>query len=187
MWRWVAGDDPKTVVKFELLADLDDVQAGAEIHFDECQQLGAINLRGTGFAARDVEVRHINGRVAEARYEMEINVAGLAGFLLAKTAAAYGRRKPKDWYDIAYVLLHNDAGGPQAAAERVLQMFSDDLHGTTRTALLDLCANFARTADQGPRAYADQMRVEHPELDRAALLADAVLAVEQFCGAVLSS
>jgi len=36
---------------------------------------------------------------------------GLAGFLLAKTAAAYSRSKEKDWYDIAFVLLHNNEGG----------------------------------------------------------------------------
>ena len=35
-----------------------------------------------------------------------VNVTGLAGFLLAKTAAAYGRHKAKDYYDIAFVLLH---------------------------------------------------------------------------------
>ena len=28
--------------------------------------------------------------------------------LLAKTHAAYGRRLEKDWYDLAYVVLHND-------------------------------------------------------------------------------
>jgi len=36
---------------------------------------------------------------------VEVSVAGIAGVLLAKTAAAYSRRKPKDWYDIAFVLL----------------------------------------------------------------------------------
>ena len=43
---------------------------------------------------------------------------GSPGFLLAKTAAAYSRRKEKDWYDIAYVLLNNDYGDPVAAARR---------------------------------------------------------------------
>ena len=46
-------------------------------------------------------------------------MAGLAGFLLAKTPA-HSRRKRKDWYDIADVLLHNDAGGVDAAASAVL-------------------------------------------------------------------
>jgi hypothetical protein len=48
--------------------------------------------------------------------EAEINVTGLAGFLLAKMAAAHGRHKPKDWYDIAFVLPHNDYGDGDPAA-----------------------------------------------------------------------
>lgn len=38
---------------------------------------------------------------------------------------------------------------------------------------------------QGPQAYATQMRVDHPGLDETTLLADAVLAVEEFHAAVL--
>lgn len=40
--------------------------------------------------------------------------------MLAKVAAAHGRRKPEDWYDIAFVLLNNDHGDANTAAERVL-------------------------------------------------------------------
>ncbi len=54
---------------------------------------------------------------------------GLAGFLLAKNAAARSRQRPKDWYDIAFVLLHNDEGGPEAAAHGVLKKFPDELSG----------------------------------------------------------
>lgn len=104
VWRWRAdGPDARIVVKFELLADLDDVAAGTEVHFDGCESLGAANLRGTGFASRDVEVR-------------------------------------------------------------------------------ELRASFADPAAQGPQAYADQMLLDHPDLDRATLLADAVVAVEMFHG-----
>ena len=49
-------------------------------------------------------------------------MATLPAYLLAKTHAAYGRRLEKDWYDIAYVVLHNDAGGPTAAAARVQEV-----------------------------------------------------------------
>lgn len=64
VWRWAAeGSSPRTVVKFELLADLDDVAAEATVTFDGCDQLGAVNLRGTGFAPRDVEVRELRARV----------------------------------------------------------------------------------------------------------------------------
>lgn len=88
--------------------------------FNECDNLGAANLRGTGFAARDIEIHELRARLGGTEHVVEVNITGLAGFLLAKAAAAHSRRKPKDWYDIAFVLLHNDDGGLIAAANRVL-------------------------------------------------------------------
>jgi len=114
-WRWTADTDAvQTVVKFELLADLDGQRAGTTIRFDSCESLGAVNLRGTRFASRDILVQKLRSKVGGKMYEVEVNVTGLAGFLLAKTAAAHSRRKSKDWYDIAFVLLHNDQGGVDA-------------------------------------------------------------------------
>jgi len=179
-WRWItAGQVPRTVVKFELLADLDSEPTEATINFDECEALGAVNLRGTGFASRDVVIREMRTHVGGVPQTAEINVTGLAGFLLAKCAAARSRRKPKDWYDIAFVLLHNDAGGVDAAAEAVRNRFGSELP-SVRTSLDDLLANFADPTAQGPRAYVGQMLIEHPDLDRTVLAADAVLAVERF-------
>ena len=180
IWRWVADEAAvRTVVKFELLADLRDKPAVATIKFDECENLGAINLRGTGFASRDAEVRDLTARIGGVIYDVQVRVAGLAGFLLAKAAAAYSRRAPKDWYDMAFVLLHNDAGGPTAAATQVRALFADDLRAV-HTALDDLRANFDGPAAQGSRAYAAQMRVDHPELDPVGLAADASVAVQEF-------
>ena len=105
---------------------------------------------------------------------MALNVAGLAGFLLAKSAAAHSRRKEKDWYDIAFVLLHNDAGGIEDAAQAVVDRFAGDLN-LVRTALDDLRDNFAAMDAQEPRAYAEQMMLDHPELDHTSLLAEAVI------------
>lgn len=179
-WRWSApGPDRRTVVKFELLADLDDVPAETEVTFDGCEQLGAANLRGTGCATRDVVVRQLTARVGEDLRTVEVNVTGLAGFLLAKCAAARARRAPKDWYDIAFVLAHNEAGGPREAAETVIAKF-DDERSSMRTAMDDLMANFANPTVQGPTAYAQQMRIDHPELDDATLRADAVVSMQTF-------
>jgi len=185
-WRWVAdGLGAEVVVRFELLADLDDVAEGATLTFDGCEALGAANLRGTGYAVRDVEVRELHSKIGGVMHSAEVNFTGLAGFLLAKIAAARSRRKPKDWYDIGFVLLHNDVGGPEAAAAAVLECIEDDLAGRTRTAVKDLRGNFADPKAQGPTACADQMLLDHPELDRTTLLADAVVAVDRFCGMVL--
>jgi len=180
-WRWAAeGTTARTVVKFELLADLDDAPAQSTILFDECESLGAVNLRGSGFASMDVVVRTLSARIGGQLYTAEVNVTGLAGFLLAKAAAAGSRRKPKDWYDLAFVLLHNDAGGPAAAARAVKARFDDKLTGSIQHALDDLLANFEIPTAQGPRAYVEQMLLDHPALDPVTLAADAVLAVEEF-------
>src|SRR5690606_28127789 len=184
VWRWMAEGEsfanrPKVVVKFELLADLDTVAAGETLSFNGCNDLGAVNLRGTGYAARDMTVTKLRAKIGGVWHEVEINITSVAGFLLAKSAAAHSRRKPKDWYDIAYVLLHNDAGGVDAATGAVVARFGDQL-GSIRTALDDLRDNFADIGSQGPRAYADEMLVNHPDLDHRALLADAVTAVSEF-------
>jgi hypothetical protein len=65
----------------------------------------------------------------------------------------------------------------------VLDAFRDDLP-VLRTALGDLQANFSDPRAQGPEAYADQMLVDHPDLDGANLRADAVLAASAFCDAL---
>lgn len=179
IWSWRAdGSVGPAVVKFELIADLPSAHAGATITFDECNNLGAVNLRGTRFAVRDTEVRELRARIGGVTHRVEVNVAGLAGFLLAK-AAAFSRRKAKDWYDIAFVLLHNDAGGPSVAATRVRAVFGDEIDAIA-TAFDDLRANFAVIDAQGPRAYARQMLIDHPGLDPTTLAADAVLAIDEF-------
>lgn len=186
IWRWSTEQDQvRSVIKFELLADVGSMPAQAIVTFDGCQHLGAVNLRGTGFAARDTAIRPISARVGGDLRNVEINVTGLAGFLLAKASAAYSRRKPKDWYDIAFVLLHNDNGGVKAAADAVHSKFGGELVGAPRTALDELAANFSAPGDQGPLAYSSQMRVDHPEQDDTTLRADAVVAVSAFHRAIL--
>ncbi|MCY3879276.1 MAG: hypothetical protein OXF74_08870 [Rhodobacteraceae bacterium] len=181
IWRWVADGTVGTpIVKFELLADLQDQPADATIAFDACDQLGTLNLRGTGFAAHDFEVCEISTWDGDAAITAEVNVSGLAGFLLAKIAAAYSRRKSKDRYDIAFVLLHNDSGGTAAAVASAKERFGGGI-AALLTALNDLQANFQDADAQGSRAYVTQMRMDHPELNPEMLAADAVIAVEEFC------
>lgn len=181
VWRWqTEADGYNAVVKFELLADLDGEPAGAVVHFDECDVLGAVNVRGTGFAARDYLSLTLRSRIGGVDYEVGVNVTGIAGFLIAKAAAARSRRAEKDWYDIAFVLLHNDFGGPEYAARATSERFGEDLVGSMRTALDDLLANFDSPDGQGPQAYASQMIVDHPGVADAQLRADAVLAVHSF-------
>jgi hypothetical protein len=169
IWRWKSSGGPQ----------------GATIRFNHCDELGAANLRGTGFAARDREVRVIATDDQDVRREAEIYVTGLAGFLLAKTAAAYSRRKEKDWYDIAYVLLNNDYGDPVAAARRAWHVFGTSI-ASAESALRDLEANFADSTTQGTSAYAGQISLDHPSEDLPSAAADSQLAVHAFCEYLLS-
>jgi hypothetical protein len=185
VWRWQAHGGPaNTIVKFELLADLDDSPSQATVEFAGCEDLGAINLRGSGFAARDAVVRSVAARIGDGVREVEVNVAGIAGFLLAKAAAAHSRRLPKDWYDIAFVLLHNDYGGPGPAAKQVVNRFAGALSGSIRTALDDLVANFETTMAQGSQAYVSQIVLDHPEVGASEAAADAMAAVREFHAAL---
>ena len=186
IWRWrTIGSDHRAIIKFELLADLDSAAAESTVKFQECDRLGAANLRGTGYATRDVEVKPLTANIDGEKRTVEVNVTGVAGFLLAKCAAARSRRHPKDWYDIAFVLQQNDIGGPEAAARAVTEKFRGDKEAF-RTTLDDLLANFADPNAQGPRAYAGQMLTDHPELDRETLLADAVVSVRAFFDGIYS-
>jgi hypothetical protein len=180
VWRWrFEGEKTRVLVKFELLADRDDQPQGVTFKFENCEHLGAVNLRGTRFAVEDIEVRKLTAKVGEQELSVYINVTGVAGFLLAKCAAAHSRRQPKDWYDIAFVLLHNDLGGPADAANAVVEKFRDEL-ANLKTPLDDLAANFIDPDSQGPGAYSGQYLIEHPEHDTASVKADSIIAVEAF-------
>jgi hypothetical protein len=184
VWRWTLSDPPRAIVKFELLADLDDQPNNATVRFEGCEQLGAANLRGTAYAAQDIVVQRLRAYDHGTWQEADINVTGLAGFLLAKVAAAHGRRKPKDWYDIAFVLLHNDYGDAFAAARRVREIFGVSIEAI-HTQLLDLRANFEDAAAQGTTAYVDQFTLDHPEVGSTVAGADAQIAVKAFTDQLL--
>jgi hypothetical protein len=187
-WRWTLTEPSglRATVKFELLADLDDQPAGVTVRFDGCERLGAANLRGTGYAAKNFEVQELQANDHGTWRQAEVKVTGLAGFLLAKLAAAHGRHKPKDWYDIAFVLLHNDYGDAYAAADRVTTVFGAPT-GVVRTQLIGLQANFADGTAQGTSAYVEQFTLDHPEVDPAIAAGDAQLAVGAFTERLLKS
>jgi hypothetical protein len=169
-------------VKIEFLADQPDIPDQVAVSFEQCESLGAVNLRGTGFASQDYDVRTITVENDGTPVSVELRVATLPAYLLAKAHAARGRGLEKDWYDIAYVLLHNDVGGPGAAAARTRDRFGDMLVGGTETALSEVVANFADADAQGSVAYATTMIAVNPDLDFDILANDAVAAVAEFGG-----
>lgn len=183
VWRWqtrsVSGD--KVEVEFDLLTDLEELPANQIIKFQGCDYLGAANLRGTRFATLDIEVRALEAFDEGQTKYVSVRVTGLAGFLMAKVAAAHARSKPKDWYDIVFVLLNNNLGGVDAAVQRMKIVFPNLLDGPGKTWLIELRANFADQQSQGVEAYVSQMKLDHPELDSTTLSGDALLAIDQFC------
>jgi hypothetical protein len=184
VWRWQDRSVPGAVVKIEILADLANAPSEATVTFTGSQSLGAVNLRGTGFAARDWQPHRLTVGVNGEPTAVEVRVATLPAYLLAKTHAAYGRRLQKDFYDVAYVVLHIDAGGPGPAAARVRQVFAGDLVGQTGTALTELAANFSDASAQGSLAYAITMQALHPDLDADVLANDAITGISTFVGSV---
>ena len=95
--------------------------------------------------------------------------------MVARTRAA-----TKDYYDLVYVLLHNRAGGPEQAAQRLLGgELADALQGL-RSTFLEVRARYVNTTDSGPVGYAQQALQVDPEADPALLRADGVDAVQRF-------
>lgn len=192
VWRWetVQGGGYKAVIKFEFLADLDDQPQSAHVHFDNTDKLGAVNLRGTGYASKDYAPRTLVAYDQGARITAEVNVTGLAGFLLAKTAAAYGRHKAKDYYDIAFVLLHHnevfdDDASPLDPADVVLQALGAPAE--LGPAIEDLAANFSDDHTQGVAAYVEQLLINNPGIDPVTAATDAQLAAGAFTTALLNA
>lgn len=108
---------------------------------------GAVIALDVQTVERDVTLPRDQGRVQQS-----FRVCGLLGFLVAKTAALVQRDKPKDAYDIVW-LLQNWPGGPVAAARAVRDSpaFS---RADAQEMLGTLFREFASTDRLGPRSYA---------------------------------
>ncbi len=185
-WRWRGRVDGRPV-KIEFLCDLEDRAEGEVISPAGCTSLAAINLRGTGHVAADWtwEELHTTGPDG-GEIGVRVRFAGLAGYLLSKCVAVRSRGLAKDYYDFAFVLLHNRAGGPEAAAEQIQAgMLAAALPGLHST-FAEISGRYAGPRDIGPASYADQALQVDPELDNATLRQDAVDAVGRFFASLLA-
>ncbi len=178
-WRWRGRVDGR-VVKIEFLCDLDDQPAEAIVTPAGCTELRAVNLRGTG----SVELDHREMTLEGPEGTVRVRFAALAGYLLSKMAAARTRGADKDYYDLAYVLLYNHAGGPAAAAEAVNASPLQPKLAGMRSTLLEVRERFRNDRAHGSQAYAQEASKVTPEADRALLAADAAAAVNEFLDAL---
>jgi hypothetical protein len=177
-WRWLDRTQG-TIIKVEFLCDLDDQPAQTVVKFRDAGTLGAVNLRGTGYAVRDWILRDLTASIDGNLVAVQVRFAALAGYLVAKAHALRDRRLDKDMYDLAYVLIHNDAGGPGPAADRVLGAFGDDLP-FLKAMFHEVGASFNAPSDSGSAAYARLAADADPDADPDQLAADAYAAVTEF-------
>ena len=179
-WRW-RGLIDGVPVRIEFLCDLVDHREGESIRPTGCRKLSAANLRGTGYVARDFAWEQLNGRLADGtRVEVRTRFAGLEGYLLSKCVAVRIRAAVKDYYDLAYVLQHNRAGGPEQAARRLHDGDLQDALAPLRSTFLEVHERYRKPSDAGPHAYAEQAVQVDPTADEAELRADAVDVVQRF-------
>jgi hypothetical protein len=117
------------------------------------------------------------------RTTWKFRVTGLAGFLVAKTAALVGRDKPKDAYDIVW-LLENWPGGPEGAAMTIRNsglMRRRDITQSMRR----LETEFAGADKMGPGSFVRFMaRQGGPADERLRLARQAAGAVSAFVAAL---
>lgn len=178
-WRW-RGDVDGTLVKVELLGERADA-ADESVTIAPSGTLGVLNLRGTGFVARDHQSRALTGRLADdTTVTVEVDFAGLQGYLLAKMVAARARGLDRDFYDLVYVLLHNRLGGPAEAGHAIRAgVFRADLP-SMYTTLREIRERFRDASGAGPTAYAREAAQTDGDLTEAELRADAQGAVAAF-------
>jgi hypothetical protein len=122
-WRWSVEVDGEIVV-LELLGDSPDVSPGTAFAPKVTPPAGAggaglLCVRGVELAFRDaITVTRDVVLLDGARSQAEFQVANLAPFVALKADAYRDRRKPKDAYDLVYVIRWWQ-GGPESAATAV--------------------------------------------------------------------
>jgi len=186
-FRWVRRGDPPMTVEFFCPAG-PDRPAGriwrpkAAENPTGKQNLGgtlsALSLEAGAILTDDVESvqREVMLPNGKGRVSIDLRVTGLVAFVVAKTQALLGRDKPKDAYDIVW-LIESWPDGPYAAAKAFAASPAFSAPETGR-ALDDLRAAFADTEAIGPRSYARFLAAGSDE--EAALERRGVGAVQEF-------
>lgn len=190
-WRWRGGPDGRLLVEFFCPAGPNRPAGklfrprGAE------QPLTKHNLGGTLSAlalhagiliSADVQVvpREVDLPGSRGRQIIDLRVTGIAAFLAAKAEALQGRNKPKDAYDIVW-LIEAWPDGPLGAA-RAVQASPVFAHPDFARALAILGDQFRDLDHAGARAYARFMDSGSDDLDL--LARRAVGAVAEFLRAM---
>ena len=184
-WRW-RGIVDGFAVKLEFLCDLDTEPEGI-VAIPGCQILRANNLRGTGYVAADWTVRELTIDLPDLGLTtVRVRFAGLEGYLLTKCVAVRHRGKDKDHYDLAFVLIHNRAGGPAAAARQLLDGKLADRLGALRSTFLEVRERFHSVTSPGSKGFAAESSLADPSAREDENRARAAAAVNEFIEALLA-
>ena len=148
-------------------------------------RLSAMALEaGSAISADVVDVtKDVDLPDGEGRISQTFRVSGLVGFLVAKTAALTGRNKPKDGYDIVW-LLESWPNGPAGAAAAVAANKAAD-RVDVEAAFGRLAIEFSEVTRIGPQSYMRFMATDEDGTEeRARLTLQAQGAVGEFLAAL---
>lgn len=183
-WRWRGKVEGQTV-KMEFLCDLDDRREEELVGIAGCEKLAAWNLRGTRYVALDWGWEPLRAQLSYGQtVEVQARFARLGGYLLSKVVSARRRGLDKDYYDLAYVLLHNRAGGPRGAAATIYEGGLGDSATALRSTLVEVGERYRSPNSVGPEAFARQSLEVDPSLEERVMQLDAVSAVREFLAAL---
>jgi len=157
-WRWQISIDGLAVM-LDFLCDLDSEREGV-IAIPGCRKLRANNLRETGYVAGDWTVRELCADLPGlGRMSARVRFAGLEGHLLRRKCVSVRHRgTDKDYYDLAYLLLYNHAGGPREAAQRLLGGGHAGRLRELRSTFLEVRGRFYSDDSPGPRGLLQNLR-----------------------------
>jgi len=184
-WRWAADVDDEVVV-LELLGDMEDVEPGTVFRPKVAPPAGAggvglLCVRGLELAFRDSITITRDLQLLDGAYsEVDLQVANLAPFVALKADAYLDRRKPKDAYDLVYVLRWWK-GGPEAAAAAVAAspVASDPF---LASAVSRVAGDFSESNRVGAADYASLAAPSGTAAEMAQARNEAVLVIRQFVG-----
>jgi Nucleotidyl transferase AbiEii toxin, Type IV TA system len=173
-WRWV-GNYRGIQLRVELLCPMRD-RAGrpekptagtpAEANIGPSGEISALAVGFGHLVPEDTIVveRRVQSHRGLLNYEFQ--VAGLASWLCLKSDAIMRRDKPKDAYDVVWLI---DALGPDKASDLIVAspLMIGDMAAEVQEQLLRLVGDqFTDTNSAGPIMYADFLEADPGESDR---------------------
>lgn len=184
-WRWAADVDGDVVV-LEFLGDMGDVKPGTVFRPKVAPPAGAggvglLCVRGLELAFRDSITITRDLQLLDGAYSaVDFRVANLTPFVALKADAYLDRRKPKDAYDLVYVLRWWK-GGPEAAAAAVAAspVASDPF---LASAVSRVAGDFSEANRVGAVDYASLAAPSGTAAEMAQARNEAVLVIQQFVG-----